>query len=151
MAEQDDLGLDTLTNEEQKIVFDHLQRVFGSEKPGNIHDFLLKVIQHEDTTKLGFLTKEELGNPHHPLRAYKELQVMADTFEMPEFKKYFEDLANQVVTDPSLSLGGFLLMLAISERKSLQARLPGKIDQKENKGWFHKKGGGNSEQSALSF
>jgi hypothetical protein len=147
-----DIGLDTLSQEEQKIVFDHLQRVFGTDKPGNIHDFLLKAIQQEDTTKLGFLTKEELGNPRHPLRAYKELQVMADTFEMPEFKQYFEDLGNKVVTDPSLSLNGFLLMLAISERRSLQARLPGKAEGKPNRGWFKSRNNNqNSGMEGITF
>jgi hypothetical protein len=137
-VEEIDKELENLSPEDKKVVYDEFQRVFGQEKIGNIHEFLAEVIKKKDTTKMGYLSKEELGNPLLTLRGYKELAIMAKTFEMPIFSDYFEDMAINAVTSPSLSKEGFLMLLAITEKRSLQARLPSQ-ERKENKGWFGRK------------
>ena len=143
MADEEELAeldksMENLSPEDKKVVYDEFQRVFGTEKIGNIHEFLTKVIQEKDTTKMGYLTQEELGNPHLTLRTYKALSIMAKTFNMPEFAEYFEDMAIDVITSPSLSKNGFLMLLAITEKKRLEAILPSG-EKRENKGWFKRK------------
>ena len=130
--------MESLSPEERKVVTDEIQRVFGSEKITNIHEFLTKVIQEKDTTKMGYLSPEELGNPHLTLRGYKELAIMSRTFDMPLFETYFQDMAVDAVTSPSLSKNGFLMMLAITERRNLSAKLPSG-EKKANKGWLGSK------------
>lgn len=137
-TEEIEREIDELPPEEKKVFYDEVQRVFGSEKIGNIHEFLTKVIQEKDTTKLGYLKQEELGNPLLTLRTYKALSIMAKQFDLPEFSQYFEDMATDVITSPSLSKDGFLLLLSITEKKQLAARLPSG-QRKENRGWFGSK------------
>ncbi|MGA2130640.1 MAG: hypothetical protein ABSG05_03465 [Candidatus Pacearchaeota archaeon] len=136
MADED-FDLSKLSPTEQEIVKAEVVRVFGSEKIGNIHEFLTKVIQEGDTTKLGYLTKEEVGYPHLTLRSYKKLAHMSKEFELPEFTDYFDNLAHNVVASPSLSKEGFLLLLSITEKKKSELKIPGQ--KKENKGWFGSK------------
>lgn len=104
------------------------------EKP-NVHSFLIKVVETDDTTKLGNLTEEEVGTPKHPLRTEKELELFCnDIADMPYFAGYFRKEA-EIMTSTSLSKEALLLNLAVVQRREVRRLKPRRI----NKGWFRKR------------
>jgi len=108
----------------------------------NIHTFLTRVAQEDDTTKVGFLTQEEIGMPVLPVRTYKELSVFADCIaNEPTWKEYFDKMS-EVQTSTSLSKDGFLVKAAITTKAEL-ARVT--KSKKQNKGWFKSKQDTTSE------
>lgn len=99
----------------------------------NTHTFLFKVAESDDTTKLGFLTPEELGMPKLPVRAHKSMalvaeKIMGNTF----FKEYFE-AESEIITSTSLSRDAKLVELAVIQRREIADMTKRK---KKNKGWF---------------
>jgi len=103
------------------------------EEKYNVHTFLAKVAGSEDTTKLGFLTEEEIGLPKLPQRTYKELALFcSDVANMGYFGNYFAKKA-EILTSTSLSRTGFLTKLAVLQRREI-----GDVTKKpkKNKGWF---------------
>lgn len=119
-----------------------LQKLFGTATPPeekqNVHTFLMKVTKSKDTTKTGYLTEEELGEPKLPLRTVKELSLFArDIADMPYFADYFDKEA-EILTSTSLSKKGKLLHLAVTSKTEV-ADTTGEKPKKENKGWFGRK------------
>lgn len=108
----------------------------SSDEKGNLHNFLNKVIQTKDTTKLGYLNDEELGKPKHPIRTYKELELFCnDIADMEYFANYFKAMS-EITTATSLSKEAKLLNLAVIQRREF-----GDITKKKQKprGFFAKK------------
>lgn len=106
------------------------------EEKMNVHTFLTKVVETEDTTRLGYLTEEELGVPKLPLRTQKELQLFCDDIaDMPYFGSYFGK-EGEILTSTSLSKNAKLLDLAVVQRREIKSVKPAR---KPNKGWFKKK------------
>ena len=69
----------------------------------NIHSFLTKVIQHDDTTRLGYLKEEEIGMPKYPIRSDKRMAlVCTKIMDNPFIADYFEKSA-EINTSSSLS------------------------------------------------
>lgn len=113
---------------------------YGSNLPEskqNVHTFLHNVATAEDTTKLGFLKDEEIGNMSNPTRAYKHLANFAnDIMNKPGLKEYF--LANsEIMTSTSLSRQGFLVDRAVVQKRELKDTTM--KPRKENSSWFKKK------------
>lgn len=108
----------------------------------NVHKFLHDVAISDDTTKTGFLTKEELGIPKLPVRTHKELALFCrEIANMDYFADYFEKEA-EIITSTSLSKDAKLLNLAVISKRQLEDVT--KQPKKENRGWFggkNRKGG----------
>jgi len=103
----------------------------------SVHKFLHNVAVSPDTTKLGNLSTEELGQLELTERAYKELGLISqDIIGNEFFKEYFEKEA-EIVTSTSLSKEAKLLDLAVVQRREIAD----KTDKAptENKGWFGSK------------
>lgn len=106
------------------------------EEKHNVHVFLNKVATADDTTKVGFLKDEEIGNSMFPVRMFKGLAVHAKSLmDNPELAQYF-DQESEVITAPSLSREGFLVKQATVTRRQIEDVTKPK---KENKSWFKKK------------
>ena len=94
---------------------------------------MTKVIEEENTTKLGYLTEEELGVPKFPLRTEKELELFCNNIaDMPYFAEYFKR-EGEILTSTSLSKDAKLLDLAVIQRREVQKTKP---KRKPNKSWF---------------
>lgn len=107
-----------------------------AEQKQNQHTFFTKVIQNEDTTRIGNLNSEELGEPKIPLRSYKELSLFCkEIWEQKEWADYFEK-EGQNLTATSLSKDAILLKLSVTNKKELADVTP--KEKKKNKGWFKK-------------
>jgi hypothetical protein len=106
------------------------------EEKANVHSFLIKVIDAEDTTKMGNLTEEELGNLATTLRATKELELISkEIMENDTFANYFKKEA-EIITSTSLSKNAKLLNLAVSQKREIADVTP---RRKPNSSWFKKK------------
>lgn len=138
-----DAVLNQLTPEEMY----ELQQYLGGgisapvpEEHHNIHKFLHDVSISDDTTKTGFVTPEELGNPVLPVRTYKELALFSeDVGNMPYFADYFKK-QSEIVTSTSLSKNAKLLELAVTSRRFIETGE--KKNKKKNRGLF-----GNREKN----
>ena len=128
-----------LSEEEKEQIKDALG--FGAtipEEKHNIHSFLNKIATAPDTTKVGYLKSEELGNSTHTLRTYKEVGLIARKIRnRPTIAEYFDAKA-EIMTATSLSRGGFLAKLAVLQKREI-ADVSEDKEKKENSGWFKKK------------
>lgn len=126
--------------EEEKMVLQQAMEKYGSPQADikhNVHTFLKEVLDTKDTTKVGYLSKDELGMPLNPTRVYKELAIYSDkVLDNPFMKDIFNLEAENVVLAPSLSREGFLDKLAVVTKKIFEEQSKIKSD---NKGWFTKK------------
>jgi len=105
-----------------------------SESKQSMHSFLKSVVVHDDTTKTGNLSIEELGYSKNPVRTYKELGLFSEEIiDDQPWSDYFNKMS-EVQTSTSLSKEGFLMKLVNTMRKELADMSP--KDKKANKGWF---------------
>jgi len=148
MAEED-LTEDELT-EEQMQEQRRVQEEYGqlanllNQTKYNVHTFLNEVLKTKDTTKVGFISDAELGLPPHPVRAYKEMEIMArQIIGSAEIGDYFAQEVEKIALAPSLSRNGKLIHLAVVTKRVMadETKIP-----KENKGWF-KSGSSQPQQS----
>lgn len=110
---------------------------YGEKK--NTHTFLHNVATAKDTTKLGYLNEEEIGDPSHPIRTYKNLALIADKImDNSYFKDFFEG-QSEIVTSTSLSRKGKLIELAISQRRQLEDITKPQTSSRDKKGLFSRK------------
>lgn len=108
-----------------------------SESKANLHTFLTNVVKMNDTTRTGNLSMDELGMSILPLRTNKELSLFCkDLAGNDVWADYFEKMA-QIGTSTSLSKDGFLLKVAITNKK--ESSLADVTPKKSNGGWFKKK------------
>jgi len=112
---------DILTAEERI----ELEKYLGAgapmpEEKHNSHTFLYRVATADDTTKLGYLSDEEVGNPKHPIRTYKELALFCkEIADMNYMTDYFNKLS-EITTSTSLSKDAKLLTLAVIQRRQIE-------------------------------
>lgn len=127
-----------LTPEEEELMKSMVPSygAVSSDEKMSLFAFLNKVIQQDDTTKLGYLKEEEIGLPKYPIRTFKRLALISDkVIENQMFKEFFEQ-QSEIITSTSLSRDAKLLNMAIIQRKQLEDVTKPK---KENKSWFKKK------------
>ena len=106
--------------------------------------FFSDVVYSDDTTKMGNLDVEELGNPKLPLRTYKELELFSsDVAGEENWKDYFQKMS-EIQTSTSLSKDAILLRLVVTQKKELADVTP--KSKKVNKGWFKKKNGSQESE-----
>lgn len=125
-------------SEEQEMTEAQAQSMLRelAEQKQNQHTFFTKVIQTEDTTRVGNLNIEELGEPKIPLRSCKELALFCkEIWQQDEWADYFEKEA-QDLTATSLSKDAILIKLSVTNKKELADVTP--KEKKKNKGWFKK-------------
>lgn len=130
---------DNELTEEEKMVLQQAMEKYGSPQADikhNVHTFLKEVLDTKDTTKVGFLSKDELGMPTNPVRIYKELALFSDKVLDNPFMKDLFMAEGENTFATSLSREGFLDKLAVVTKKIFEEQ--SKI-KSENKGWFHKK------------
>lgn len=135
MAEE--YGQEELSQEEME----QLQHLIGTatipEEKSNIHIFLTKVVEHEDSTKIANVTDVELGDAKLPVRTQQELALFcSDIANMDWFAEYFKKEA-EITLATSLSRDAKLIELAVTSSRQV-GEIPRK-KPKENKGWFRKK------------
>lgn len=119
-----------------------LLRQFAESKETS-HSFFTRVIQQEDSTKIGNLTAEELGVSQLPARTYKELELFCkDVCDDETFGDYWKKMG-EIQFASSVSKEGFLLKIVGTQRKEIADLTPKK---KENKGWFKKKDKSGEQQ-----
>ena len=107
------------------------------EEKHNAHTFLNKVVEEEDTTKLGFLKEEEVGIPRLSARTLKELALYSKEIgDEEEWATYF-NRRSEILTSTSLSKDAKLIDLAIVQRREIANVSP--RPRKVNKSWFGKK------------
>lgn len=125
-----------LTEQEKQELAEIMGGAATPEEKHNTHSFLTKVVEQVDTTKVGNLDEEEIGQPKFPQRVLKELNLFCDSIaNMPYFASYFDKEA-EIVSSTSLSKEGILIKLA-SVKKAEFADVTPKA--KKNKGWFRRK------------
>lgn len=136
-----------LTPEEEKELQQFVSGYGGTPMPEekhNVHKFLHDVVTTKDTTKLGFLTEDEVGFPALPQRTLKELALFCkDVANMDYYSDYFK-AKSEILTATSLSKEAKLLELAVVTRREVADVT--KKERKKNKGWFKKKGDKSEEQ-----
>ena len=115
------------------------------EEKYNVHLFLHRVATADDTTKVGFLTEQEVGKPKYPVRALKEMALISrEIVELDDMAKYFE-AESEIITSSSLSREGFLVRQATTTTKQIADVT--KKPKAPNKSWFKKKD--NTEEQQL--
>jgi hypothetical protein len=128
---------DELTPEEQAELNALMNSVPGnSDKKYSTHSFLYDVATTKDTTRLGFLKEEEIGQLTNPIRSFKHLELFANKImNNPELAGFF-GASSEIGTSTSLSREGFLTKLAVIQKKQIEdvTKQP-----RKNKGWFSKK------------
>ncbi len=122
------------------------------EEKHNIHEFLNRVVEAEDTTKIGNLEVDkdvdELGIPVYTVRGAKDMALIANQIMGNDyFKEYFEKEAENTLAT-SLSRRGFLIKQATTITKQVADVTK---RRKINKGWFGKQkveeSGGDTTQN----
>lgn len=121
---------------------EQLQHLIGTapvpEEKHNIHSFLTKVVESEETTKTANLDEEELGKPKLPVRTNLELALFCEEIaNMKYFSDYFKKEA-EIILATSLSKDATLLKFAITSNRQIGEVL-GIKPKKKNKGLFRKK------------
>lgn len=134
-------------NEEQlsQEELENLQHLIGTapipEEKHNVHLFLTKVAEADDTRKVANIDEEELGKPKLPVRTNLELALFCkDIADMEDFGNYFEKEA-EIILATSLSKEGFLDKLAITTSRNIADVTNIGAPKKKNSGWFKKKNG----------
>ena len=107
-----------------------------TDEKQNVHSFLREVVTTKDTTKVGFLTVEELGVMPQTVRSYRELSLIGTKIIGSDaIGNYFAEKA-EILLATSLSREGKLISLAVVTRKEV-----GDVTRhrKQNRGWFGRK------------
>lgn len=115
----------------------------SAEGKQTIHTFLNNIATAPDTTKVGYLAVEELGNPLHTMRTYKNMSLVAEKImDNKELADYFIK-KSEIITASSLSKEGFLIKQATTTTRNI-----GDVTKRrrQNKGWFRKKESDDGEE-----
>lgn len=131
--------MEELTEEEKGVLWNYLAQSQSMPQPDekfNVHTFLHRIATADDTTKVGFLNEDEIGNALHPIRGHKEFALISSGIIG---NKYFSDYfktEGEIITSTSLSRQGFLV-----KQGTTTVRKIGDISQVKtpNKSWFKRK------------
>jgi hypothetical protein len=108
-----------------------------AESKQNQHTFFKDVVKTKDTTKVGNLSEEELGEPSLEVRGLKDLEIFSkEVCDNEIWASYFKQQTEQILAT-SLSKDAMLLKLSVTNTKQLADITP--KSKKVNKGWFKSK------------
>lgn len=129
---------DDMTPEQQAEYANMLKEYYPQADPKhNVHTFLNEVLKTKDTTKVGFLTEEELGNLKHSARTLKELELISGVIcDNPMLSEYFRLEAENLAFAPSLSRNAKLITLAVTQKRTLADETK---PRKPSSSWFKPK------------
>ncbi len=128
-----------MSEQEQDFTEEQAQEMLRelSDRKESKFAFFSNVIKSKDTTKLGNLSSEELGEPQLELRGIKELELFSKKIYQDEgWGEFFHELS-EIETATSLSKEGFLLRLAVTSKNEMADTTI--QPKKKNSGWFRKK------------
>jgi hypothetical protein len=98
--------------------------------------FFAKVLENDDTSRVGNLSSEELGLPSLQVRTSKELELFCnDVCNDKVFAEYWKKKA-EIDTSTSLSKDAIFLKLLVTKKNEIADITR---HRKQNKGWFSKK------------
>jgi len=109
------------------------------EDKQSVPSFLFKVVQEDDSRKIGNLKEDkdinELGFPRHNVRGCLDMQrISTMIMKNPFFAEYFRQKSEETLAT-SLSRDGFLIRQATTQTKQVADVTK---RRKINKGWFGK-------------
>lgn len=137
----DDEDTESQLSEEEKFELRKLGYSIPDPKH-NQHTFLAGVRDTKDSTKVGYLTEEELGLARHPVRAFKEFALISDKIcDNSTMTEFFNSEAETVLAT-SLSRNGFLVNRAVMLKRVIEDET--KI-RKPSSSWF-KRGNKQGEE-----
>lgn len=129
--------IEDLTPDEKKELAEYLGVSAPlPEEKYNVHSFLNKVATSDDTTKVGYLTADELGLPTHTLRTQKELALISNKIMGNNYFSDYYAAKGEILTSTSLSKDGKLIHLAVVQKRVIEDATKPK---KENTGFFKRK------------
>jgi len=110
---------------------------YGSPEPKNkdsLFKFFREILSQQDTTRIGNLSKSELGLTRLGVRPYQELSLYAEAEGLDLVSDYLSNKAD-IVSSTSMSKQGFWSKLFVTQIKQEKKESP----KTEKKGWFSKK------------
>ena len=130
---------DNYTPEEMALL-EQTAKEFATVPPEdkfNLHSFLNKIIESDDTTKTGNLTAIEVGEPVFSARTLKDCALLSNKIIGNEYFRDYFLLDAENLTATSLSKDAKLITLATESRRLIENKT--KPKSTENKGWFKRK------------
>jgi len=108
------------------------------EEKINILNFLKDIVSRKENVKTANLTNAELGDARLPVRTNIELASYCKFMGMDAFADVFTEDA-QTLLGSSLSRGGFLALLAVTQKKESKSSIDRLgASEKQKKNWFGK-------------
>ena len=110
---------------------------FGYPRPPSkdtIFKFFRYIIGLDDSSKIGNLSKTELGDPKLSVRDWQSISKYAEAENLPQVSRYLMG-QGEITLATSSSYKGFLAKLFVTQIKREQKATPGE----PKKGWFQKK------------
>lgn len=122
----DDTQVKDTREQAQRNELEEFYRRFGVEEKG-IDNFFLEIVRATDTTKIGNLTKDELGTPQLPVRTLKDLKNDCDLIpSMSSFATSFSKTSEDILAT-SLSKEGFLIKMRVTQKKEFLDKAKKKV------------------------
>ncbi len=122
-----DLNMD-LDSEDLDYAEDEIDLTNPEAKPlGGIYALFKTVLNKQDSTKVGNLDKEELGNLGISVRECMRIALLANTFGHPIFADYFKNQAG-IISNSSMSKSGWFTELFVTSKKYASRESSSKVD-----------------------
>jgi hypothetical protein len=107
--------------EDQKELQEAQQEMYDATYPtvkpeSNIYNLFWKVLKLPDSTKVGNLDKEEIGNLQISVRECQKLGMLGTIFHHPTFGNFFFTLA-EITSKTSMAKKGWFSELFVSQKK----------------------------------
>lgn len=109
-----------------------------------VHGFLNAVATSDDTTKTGYITEEELGQPKLPVRTYKELALFCDNIANMSYMANYFNAKSEIITSTSLSRNAKLLNLSVLNKREVTDVTKKEVTPKRS--WFKPKNKSNDDE-----
>ena len=109
---EDDAAMDSM--EKQRDWGEDLTPAY--EKKDDLFSLFWKMVNKADSSKIGNLSKQELGMLSLPVRDCQKIALLAMTLGHKGFAKFFSAQA-EIISSTSLSKGGFLPQIVVTSRR----------------------------------
>ena len=109
---EDDMAIESM--EKQQDWGEDLTPAY--EKKDDLFSLFWKMVNKADSSKIGNLSKQELGMLNLPVRDCQKIALLATTLGHKGFAKFFLAQA-EIISSTSLSKGGFLPQIVVTSRR----------------------------------